>query len=70
MLLATCINNTSFRIDKPEPPTGLTHGKTYEVAIYNQNADNNQRPPMVRFRNDNGQMASYTADRFKIEFVG
>ncbi|WOL24704.1 hypothetical protein [Vibrio phage PG216] len=62
---AICVDNQSTRIDKPEPPTGLTEGKEYVVHMYNVNEHIN-KPPMIRITNDLGQRASYVASRFNL----
>ncbi|AGB06845.1 hypothetical protein [Vibrio phage VH7D] len=62
---AICIDNTSTRIDKPEPPSGITLGKEYVVHMYNVNEHTN-KPPMIRITNDNNQRASYVAARFNL----
>ncbi|AFN37400.1 hypothetical protein pp2_167 [Vibrio phage phi-pp2] len=62
---AVCIDNQSTRIDKPEPPTGLTVGKEYVVHMYNVNEHIN-KPPMIRITNDDNKRASYVAARFKL----
>lgn len=54
---AICIDNQSHRIDKPEPPSGLTFGKEYIVHMYNVNEHTN-KPPMIRITNDDNQRAS------------
>ena len=67
MIKAICNDITSPRVDdNTKLPTGISVGTCYTVHMYNENADNNKRPAMIRITNDLGKRAAYAAERFTL----